>query len=78
MYTAEAQFLSPADRLRHLNHDIKNHLFVVGMGLKTLEAIRHDPDQFREVLETIESEGLEPLKRSLQELMESAREGNSG
>lgn len=73
MHTIEAKQTGHTEKVRSLNHDIKNHLFVLGMGLQTLEAIRSDPDQFREVLETIENEGLEPLKQSIQELVLLAR-----
>ncbi|MCG6158298.1 hypothetical protein [Rubinisphaera margarita] len=56
-------------RARAVGHEVKNHLFVVGMGLETLKTARPNEEQFRELLEMVRQNGLEPLKASIEELI---------
>jgi len=56
-------------RARTVGHEVKNHLFVVGMGLETLKTARQNEAQFNELLEMVRQNGLEPLKASIAELI---------
>ena len=42
--------------LRQLQHDIKNALHVVGLGLAVLNSVRDDPTQFAETYAVVDEE----------------------
>jgi hypothetical protein len=62
------------ESLRQLRHDAKTHLFVVSMGLKVLEASRHNADHFADTLESIRRDGIEPLQQNVRRLIELGQE----
>ena len=59
-------------KLRKLEHDVKNCLSVVSMGMLALEGARQEPEDFAEVYATIHEGGIEPLKQGIAELVELA------
>ncbi len=59
-------------KLRQLEHDIKTYLGVVTMGMQALKLVREDPDEFAEMHQSIEEEGVEPLKAIVAQIVELA------
>lgn len=64
--TVDPQFL------RQLAHDFRTPLSVVAMGLEALKHVRHDEQQFQEMLQMITLEGTERLKSLINDLAEEA------
>ena len=50
------------EQLRQLEHDMKTYLGVITTGLHALKLVRENPDDFAEMHQTIEKEGVDPLK----------------
>ena len=48
--------------LRRLAHLLRNHLFTISLGLKSLELTRNDPDRFATVLEQVRTNGFAGLE----------------
>lgn len=64
-----------SQQLRQLAHDVNTHLSVITMGMEALQATRDDADQFEQVRETIQQEGVAPLKEHLATLIKLASAG---
>jgi signal transduction histidine kinase len=62
-------------QLRRLEHDIKNSLNVISLGLDVLKSVRTDESQFAEVCQAIEAERKQ-AGLLVAELVQTAREGN--
>jgi hypothetical protein len=56
----EASAVADLSKMAHL---LRNHLFVISIGIKSLEMTREDPDVFARVLETIRSDAFEGLEK---------------
>lgn len=54
--------------LRQLAHDFRTPLSVICMGLEALKHVRHDEQQFDELLRMMVSEGTERLKALISEM----------
>lgn len=66
------------EQLRQLEHDMKNYLGVITMGLQALEAVREDPEQFAQMSQTIDKEGIQPLKQIVTRLVDVASRNTNG
>ena len=53
---------TPEPELRRLAHLLRNHLFTISLGLKSLELTRNDPDRFATVLEQVRKNGFAGLE----------------
>ncbi|MCA9114606.1 MAG: hypothetical protein KDA79_05935 [Planctomycetaceae bacterium] len=59
-------------RLRQLQHDIKTNLSIISMGLQALPGLKDEPEEFKELCQTIEESGVRPLKEMVAEIIEVA------
>jgi hypothetical protein len=62
---------------RRLAHQLRNHLFTISMGIKSLELTRTDPDRFASVVEQIRTHaigGIEEIANALDQLDSPASE----
>ena len=59
-----------AERFRQLIHDLRTPLSIICMGLDALKHVRHDDEQFAQILKMISSEGTGPLKEFIAGLAE--------
>ena len=59
-------------QLRKLGHDVRTPLGIVCTGLEALKGMREDADSFAEIYETIQRDGIEPLKTIIAELVDVA------
>jgi hypothetical protein len=66
--------------LRRLVHDIKNQLYVVNMGLEVMRGSRENPDEVLRLINSIRTDGLDPLKSSVAALLDkiAPQQGSSG
>ena len=72
-FTATAE--QAAQQLRQLAHDVNTHLSVITMGMDALQATRDDAEQFEQMCEAIQQEGVAPLKEHLARLIKLASAG---
>lgn len=54
--------------LRKLAHDLLTPLSIISMGLEILGHVRNDDEQFERMLKMMSSEGVNPLKRAIDEI----------
>ena len=69
------------ERIRMLNHDIKNCLAVVAFGLEAIRSTSQGSGEFEDVLRCIEQDGIAVSRSLLQELVQLAdqlAEGTGG
>jgi hypothetical protein len=59
-------------QLRRLVHDVKNQLYVINMGLEVLRGARDNPEEISRLIASIRTDGLEPLKTTVAQLIEAA------
>jgi hypothetical protein len=59
---------APGAELRQLAHKLRNHLFTISLGMKSLEMIREDSARFNKLLERIRTEALGGLEEVANEL----------
>jgi K+-sensing histidine kinase KdpD len=57
-----------AQEIRQLVHDLRTPLSVICMGLEVLKAVRHDEEQFSQLLQMMSAEGTQPLKALIAKL----------
>lgn len=54
--------------LRQLNHDLRSPLSTIAMGIEALRALKHDPAQVDMLLDMMSEQGVEAIKKILDEL----------
>lgn len=59
-------------QLHKLAHDIRTPLGIVCTGLEALNVVREDADDFKEIYESIQQDGVGPLKDAIARLIEVA------
>lgn len=57
------------DEIRQLEHDIKNHLSVITMGMLAMRECRDDETRFNEMYDTIVEGGVTPLKQLIKDIV---------
>lgn len=54
--------------LRQLNHDLRSPLSTIAMGIEALRALKHDPEQVDMLLDMMSEQGVEAMKKILDDL----------
>lgn len=54
--------------LRQLNHDLRSPLSTIAMGLEAIRVLKHDPAQVDALLDMMNEQGIEEIKRILNRL----------
>ena len=69
--------LSSDERLhqtvRKLAHDLRSPLSVMAMGIEAIRIMKNDPDQCDALCEMMSREGVESMKRILEEMIEKSQ-----
>ena len=56
------------DVLRQLNHDLRSPLSTIAIGIEALRALKHDPEQVDILLDMMAEQGVEAIKKILDDL----------
>ncbi|KAF0094824.1 MAG: hypothetical protein E1N59_1559 [Puniceicoccaceae bacterium 5H] len=59
-----------ASEIKALRHDMRTCLMIVETGLEALEIVKDRPDQIEEILQDMRTDGLRPLERQIDALMD--------
>jgi signal transduction histidine kinase len=54
--------------LRQLNHDLRSPLSTISMGIEAIRALKHDPEQIDAICDMMADQGVEAIKKILDEL----------
>lgn len=54
--------------LRQLNHDLRSPLSTIAMGIEAVRALKHDPEQVDMLLDMMSEQGVEAMKKILDDL----------
>lgn len=66
--------ISPEEQVhqivRKLAHDLRSPLSVMAMGIEAIRIMKHDPSQCDALCEMMAKEGIESMKRILEEMVQ--------